>query len=137
MGRPSYLFLFLLFVPNRKINSQGVLETDNKAPPLPIKDNRSFDDQECSVYIAQSSIPGAGFGIFTTRDLLKGSDIVPYSDAPSIIICDYHYFDMDSSDWIHPNYVWHGNGFANFECESVSENVMTIGAITNLHTVWH
>ena len=128
------LFLFLKVISKCHTgNAQQLLETCSAE-----KEGATFDSQECSLYMAPSSVTGAGFGIFTTRDLSKGEGIIPYPDAPSIVICHYYHLCthlISKSDWIHSNYVWGGNGFANFECESAFENVMTIGAITNVHTV--
>lgn len=89
----------------------------------------------CNVYMAPSSIPGAGFGIFTVRDIAKGEKILPYADAPSIPLCDDHANGMEETDWNHVDYLWSGKGLAEYECQSVSESVVTFGALCNFHTV--
>ena len=89
----------------------------------------------CNIYMAPSSIPGAGFGIFTMRDIAKGEKILPYADAPSIPLCDDYANGMEETDWNHVDYLWSGQGLAEYECESVSESVVTFGALCNFHTV--
>lgn len=90
-------------------------------------------DQECSIYLAESSIPNAGFGIFTTKFLPKGS----YTGAPalSIVTTDmyYHYGERDP-DWAQANYNWEGNGYSTFEGLETAETVMNLGTSANYHT---
>lgn len=98
-----------------------------------IQSNEENIDQECSIYLAESSIPNAGFGIFTTKYLPKGS----YTGAPalSIVTTDmyYHYGERDP-DWAQANYNWEGNGYSTFEGLETAETVMNLGTSANYHT---
>uniref|UniRef100_A0A7S3VA69 SET domain-containing protein n=1 Tax=Chaetoceros debilis TaxID=122233 RepID=A0A7S3VA69_9STRA len=117
---------------------------------------------QCSLYLAPSSIPNAGFGIYALRDIpndgailpkfLTGLDTSSYSsssssyssssDAPTVVMCDEesHHPTMDTA-WHHGNYVWSGeSGIMSMsarECDSVTENVMTFGSMANYHPALH
>jgi len=125
MCRPAYLIFALLSTSNSATSSQQIPES-NTDSSIPLNDN------ECSLYLAQSSIPGAGFGLFTTRDVQNGEGILPYSDAPTIPICDVK--DVEHTDWVHHSYVWQGMALAKFECAAVSESIVSFGSLCNYHT---
>ena len=101
------------------------------------RENEDMDeiqiDQECSIYLAESSIPNAGFGIYTTKFIPKGS----YTGAPalSIVTTDmyYHYGESDPN-WAQTNYNWEGNGYSTFEGIETAETVMNFGTSSNYHT---
>lgn len=90
---------------------------------------------KCSLYLAPSSIKGAGFGIYTMRDISKDEKILPYSDAPAIVSCDDLLINVDEKSWNHPDYFWVGQGWSEGECKSVSEFIVNLGAMSNFHTV--
>lgn len=94
-----------------------------------------YKPYRCSVYLAESSIPHAGFGVYTVRDVKKGDKVLPYSDAPSIPTCNDRENGIEDTDWNHVDYLWSGKGLAEFECHSVSVSVMTFGSLSNFHTV--
>jgi hypothetical protein len=98
---------------------------------------------ECLLYMAPSSIPNAGFGMFTTRPIAKDELVIPIPDAPTIAICDenlFYHFDDDfpqhesDDSWVYKDYVWNGEGFSNFECDDVDESVISF-SMSNFHTV--
>lgn len=91
-------------------------------------------EHQCSIYMALSNIPNAGFGVFTTRDIQKGDFIFPYPDAPSIPMCDTERNGLEEHVTNHFEYVWSGSGQAEFECDQVCESVVTLGALINYHT---
>lgn len=85
---------------------------------------------QCSIYMAPSSIPNAGFGLYTVRDIKAWETLLPMTDAPSIPVCDeYETGDLDPTHWNHVDYLWGGTGLAEFECEKVSESVVTFGSM--------
>lgn len=90
-------------------------------------------DDQCTLYLAESSIPGAGFGVFTTRDIPKGFHI----DSPVLSIVstdDYYHNQQQDPVWAHVNYHWSGSGYATFEAFEVSELVVNLGTCANYHT---
>ncbi len=93
-------------------------------------------DYECSRYLAPSSIPNAGFGVFTTRDIKNDEPLLHMSDAPSIPITDIvlHTENEDQDFWSHVDYNWGGSGLAEYEADSVAENVFNLGCLSNFHT---
>ena len=128
------LYLVFLLLSISTIDSTEVLETGNT---FKSEMGTSLNDSECTIYMAQSSISGAGFGIFTTRDLLEGEDILPYSDAPNIVVCDHDEMGVENKDWTLPDYFWGASSWGDFECIDGSESVMSFGSLCNFHTVSH
>jgi hypothetical protein len=98
-------------------------------------DNDNKDGFECGIYLAPSSIPNAGFGIYTTRSIEQDESVQPYPDAPSIPVTNFYepYQYNQETDWNHFDYVWEPSGPAAFEADSVSESVMTFGSLCNFH----
>jgi hypothetical protein len=95
----------------------------------------SVEADTCQFYLAESSIPNAGFGIYTVKSIEKGQFIQPSSDAPSIVITDVDKHNLGHDpNWNHVNYVWAGEGWADFESNAVWESVPTFGALSNFHT---
>lgn len=115
---------------------QLLLEEDSAHTCSNEKENMSNPhqiDQECSMYLAESSIPNAGFGIYTTKFIPRGS----YTGSPSLSIVTtdmyYHYGERDP-DWAQANYNWEGNGYSTFEASETAETVMNLGTSSNYHT---
>ena len=57
------------------------------------EDNHNHDDNTCTIYLAPSSLPDAdnrpaGFGVFTTKFLPKGSYTFPRGEGPSMVLTD-------------------------------------------------
>ena len=90
---------------------------------------------QCGLYLAPSTIPNAGFGIYTTRSIAKNEFAQPYPEAPTIPILDFEYHGHSSDEWTHSNYVWEGTGAASYESDKVSESAVTFGSLCNFHTV--
>lgn len=97
---------------------------------------RSSDDSEstCSIYLAESTIPNAGFGIYTTRAIMKG-DLILQADCPSIIIIDIHKYqpNREGPEWQHHNYLWKPSKQGSFEALATHESVLTFGSLPNFH----
>lgn len=93
---------------------------------------------ECSLYLAPSSIPNAGLGLYTTRHIASGQPILSYDtpDAPSILVTNSleHNGGVEVT-WSHVDYFWSASGLNEFESNHVEESVMTMGALSNYHTV--
>jgi hypothetical protein len=91
---------------------------------------------KCGIYLAESSIPNSGFGIYTTRSIKSNQNIQSYPDAPSIVVTDfYEPSKNEEGDWNHVDYIWEGMGKSFYEADEISESVMTFGSLTNFHTV--
>ena len=89
----------------------------------------------CRFYLAQSSIPNAGFGIYTVDDIPGNIPVTEVADAPSIIVTDLEYHnDGKRTNWNHHNYFWDGSGQGEFESQIVEEGVLTFGSLCNFHT---
>ena len=88
----------------------------------------------CTIYLAESTIPNAGFGVYTT-EAVKKDDVILKADSPSIIITDIdkHQPNNEDPEWQHANYVWMAYGQGSFEAHATSESVLTFGSLPNFH----
>ncbi len=93
------------------------------------------ESSTCKYYLAPSSIPNAGFGVYTTQAIKANSPLTETADAPSIMVfdADIHYGNK-TRHWSMENYFWGGEGSGEFECSSVEELVVTFGTSCNFHT---
>lgn len=59
----------------------------------------------CKFYLAESSIPNAGFGVYTVENMKKNEYLTEVPDAPSIVVVDelWHSPDIVSN---HCDYYW-------------------------------
>ena len=97
------------------------------------------DEQQCTLYLAKSTIPGAGLGIFTGSPLAKGQHIL-YSDlAIPIVDIDFHAGgDKTKEDyhWLISDYVWRAletGHDMDYEAEDTSAFVTGLGSMPNCH----
>ena len=99
-------------------------------------DKRNANEFQCGIYLATSSIPNAGFGIYTTRSIAQNDLIQQYPETPSLVVVDfYEPYGNDEEDWNHVDYIWAPSGVASFEGDEVSESVMSFGSLCNYHPV--
>lgn len=120
-------------------NAECSSSDDSNAAPSAYLNSLPIAEEEhpqfrCNIFMAPSSIKGAGFGIYTMNDIAKGEKILPYSDSPSIALCDQYSNGLEETDWNPVDYLWSGKGMAEYECKSASESVMGFGALSNFHT---
>lgn len=91
-------------------------------------DSESSSTDECSLYLAPSSIPDAGFGVYTTKAIMPGQSIV-MEDAPSVIVSESTAHNNGNEVvWSVIDYAWTGE---------LNEMIISfnIGALANYHTV--
>ena len=94
------------------------------------------EEYKCGLYLAQSSIRNAGYGIYTTRAIENEKELQPYREAPTLLVHDfYELFGNNDEDWNHSNYIWEALGRAAHEADELSENSLTFGSLTNYHVV--
>ena len=128
------------------------------------EDSQSSSLFQCRIYLAQSSIPNAGFGIYTTQTIPPNQYIYTSStttstsfnkttitttnnnnnnykhimeDTPSIPVTDFYEPNgNDEKDWNQVDYIWEpmGRSIA-FESDEVCEISLTFGSLCNFHTV--
>lgn len=84
--------------------------------------------------MAPSSIPGAGFGVFTTKKIRSGAAIVNYPAAPSIPVVDDYFHHKKDPVNAHENYYWNSDGYTGFEGNEVHEFVVNFGSLCNYHS---
>ncbi len=100
---------------------------------------KDIEEQKCKVYLAPSSLPSGGVGMFTTQNLRTGEMILP-SDGPQIPIIDPDYESVESNlAWtnLFSKYWWE-SGVTNpglFESEHCAEYQITCGALPNSHVI--
>ena len=97
---------------------------------------RSKKNFQCGIYLATSSIPNAGFGLYTTRSIAKNELVQQYPEAPSITVVDFYVpSGNEEGDWNHVDYIWESSGVSSYEGDEISESVMTFGSLCNYHPV--
>lgn len=99
------------------------------------------EPSECVLYMAQSSIPNAGYGIYTVQSFRQG-DMIIENDGPGIAVADpWLMTPMSHELAAHVKLfddVWWGelNGmddYMRFEAESVADFQILFGALPNFH----
>ena len=102
-----------------------------------VKTENATEAFQCGIYMAASSIPNAGFGVYTTRSISEGETAQPSAESPLIPIYDWD--DDDDDDFrkrTMNNYLWMALDMASLEADTSGyENSMSIGALCNFHTV--
>lgn len=85
----------------------------------------SEPEESCTVYLAPSTIPGAGLGIFTSIDRANGT-VIGTSDV-TIPIIDLFWHHTEEEDdlffWILSEYVWDGKKMCGMHAETELENI--------------
>ena len=99
-------------------------------------DEHHRTSKPCSVYLAPSSIPGAGMGMFTT-DAVKANEVILPADGPSIPIIDPDYSEKSLQSWVDlfSSYWWErgSSDVALYEAQHSIEYQITMGALPNTH----
>ena len=99
-------------------------------------------EEECQYFMAESSIPHAGLGMYSAKALTKNTDIF-YSDLVIQVedmdlnqkLRKWHYdIDEEESEWLLANYYWqaHNTGGA-YEADDVQSVVPGLGMLANSH----
>jgi len=96
----------------------------------------------CQIYLAKSSIPNAGLGIFTSVSVSSG-DTATLSDYP-IVVSDMEYHHTEDIvgeeyfDWLLNQYYWNGiSTYLQDVAYSVSVAVPSFGMAGNHHSILH
>jgi len=84
--------------------------------------------------MAPSSIPQAGFGVFTVKKIKAGAPLVNYPAAPSIAVVDDYFHYGEDPVCAHENYYWSSDGYTIFEGDEVHELNVNFGSLCNYHT---
>jgi hypothetical protein len=103
------------------------------------QDRRTLQEQpiECVLYLAQSSIPNAGYGIYTAKSFRQG-DMIIEKDGPGIAVTDpwspihalaTHVKLFDDVWWGEHNMDDH----VRFEAQDVADFQILFGALPNFH----
>eukprot|EP00557_Chaetoceros_sp_GSL56_P000860 CAMPEP_0176500726 /NCGR_PEP_ID=MMETSP0200_2-20121128/13742_1 /TAXON_ID=947934 /ORGANISM="Chaetoceros sp., Strain GSL56" /LENGTH=770 /DNA_ID=CAMNT_0017899487 /DNA_START=430 /DNA_END=2742 /DNA_ORIENTATION=- len=93
-------------------------------------------EDSCYLYLAPSSIPGAGMGVFSTRPFSRGSTILASDYGPLIPIIDGN---AVHDHWLQlfNNYIWGHFSMAPdqlwYEAESVTDYQLGLGIFPNYH----
>ena len=90
----------------------------------------------CSVYLAPSSVPGGGLGIFTAKAVKHGDIILP-ADGPSIPIIDPDNSERSIVAWVQLfSGYWWDNGRSDptvYEADFAIDYQITMGSLPNSH----
>lgn len=113
-------------------NEECVTENNSNNETCKALPRHEDEEWSCQFYLAPSSIPNAGFGVYTTKDI-AGDTALKKADAPSIMVYDTN-LHFPNKLWSMDNYFWSGEGSGQFECASVEELVVNFGTSCNYHT---
>ena len=102
--------------------------------------NNDMDDNECSVYLAPSSVADsnqrpAGFGVYTTKPLPRGAPIFQRGTGPTVAITDLTMNNNGTRpSWAQLIFMPHCSNFDTegdaYQCMKSNNNV---GSLTNFH----
>jgi len=86
----------------------------------------------CQYYLAPSSIPNAGFGVYTTQSMPANTPLQHHSGSPTIEVTDIKVHRPEIK-WLHSDYVWGDDGHS---AESTELSVINF-ALANYHPYLH
>lgn len=104
--------------------------------------NSEDKGEDCYIYLAPSSIHGAGSGVFVTRSFKKG-ELIMSSDYGNIIPIIDPYVNPNHSKWtgLFNDYIWtQPSGASNelkYEAEKVVDLQLGLGIFPNSHSMLH
>lgn len=118
-------------------NGAHVNELATNAPTSSRKKAINGWPEECTLYLAPSTIVGGGYGVFTSIDLPKGVQIASGDVAIPFVDINWHnqgdYKDKDYH-FLYRNYIWSGKSM---RVRDLAENVGVLsvgaGALLNSH----
>jgi hypothetical protein len=111
-------------------------DSDLPSRPIHHPPKHAFDDpQKCTLYLAESSIPDAGLGLYTSIPLPKHSPVGHSEIGIAIHDLFHHHPDAQVSTDLYKNYVWGSNhiSYGAFEATKSSVMIPGIGMMTNDH----
>jgi len=105
----------------------------------PIKE--SVYEPKCVYYLAPSSIPNAGFGTYTVRDIEDQGQLMNQADAPIITVSNYGYHNKINENRsekipfaVHLNYFTDGSDVSIFEMDGETDDSVVNFAFVNHHS---
>ena len=104
-------------------------------------DSPSVDPmEECVLFLAESSIPDSGWGIYTGKDLKKDESIQPPDlaiqavDVVDHMLLRFKLTEEELPKWKMADYVWHASTtFADNDAKSVDSIIPGLGMVANSH----
>ena len=94
----------------------------------------AVSDEKCSLYLAPSSIPNVGLGVFASHSFKEGESIDVICNGPSVVVTDP--FNSGESDdgwpWANEMFMW-GVNYANKESDTSMETITNLGSMVNYH----
>lgn len=69
------------------------------------EDIQSLYPPKCGMYLAESSIPNSGWGMYSNRDIEQGSEILPLDAVVQVLDAPLAVRE-GSSSWLLSEYVW-------------------------------
>lgn len=140
---PSLSIAVLLLSSFSKASNDAEQETNQiEDPPVKTSQNLKEDssqDFQCRLYLALSSIPNAGFGIFTAQAISEGESVHPYADSMYYSVCDIvengaTYQEYGDTPQNLDDYMWDGMTWSRYECDEAYESAVNLGSLVNFHT---
>jgi len=130
MWSKSPYFLILSYflassITTKYVRGETIAKVDPKFEPV------------CSIYLAESTIPNAGMGMFTSQAIQEGAEISSTGDGPIIVIHNILQ-NMGTKTPVglgHMDYLWHAAIPEDYESAVDQIAMSTVGALANYHPV--
>ena len=100
--------------------------------------SRAVSDDKCSLYLAPSSIPNVGLGVFASHSIKGGESISVICNGPSVVVTDPFLGNGRDDGWAWANemFMWNVN-HANKESDISMETMPNLGSMVNYHPFLH
>ena len=126
---------------NNVADDKDESDDEEKSKQSPNTDNRPSSVKgwpaECALYLAESTIPNSGMGMFTAIDLPKGALVGSPDIAIPIIDVNWHNqasYQREEYHFIYENYFWSAQSMCMVDiAESVGVMSNGFGALANSH----
>jgi len=131
------LLSFVIFITRTAVSAEGNIEPSVEELNIGTHDayepGQLKNENVCKIYLAQSSISGAGLGIYSAIDLSEG-DVVTSDDLPIQVVDFRLHNDNREFDWLLDSYYWSSHGInGHHEAAKVATALPSFGMAGNGH----
>ncbi len=119
-------------------NTRGNEHVNHSLPETPNNFTRNTNQpssfsQPCNLYVAKSTIPNAGLGMYTSKGILKGSPVGPSDIVIQLTDLNPHYYSFIQV--LSFDYLWSGEATGGqYEGRAVLSTIPGVGMLANGHS---
>mmetsp|Transcript_33780 Transcript_33780/g.39117 ORF Transcript_33780/g.39117 Transcript_33780/m.39117 type:complete len:192 (+) Transcript_33780:80-655(+) len=94
----------------------------------------SYESLNCNIFMAESSIPKSGLGLYSTQNITRGSN-VGYPELNIVTTDMFWQHNLDFTNWVYSDYDWEPShmGLGCYEARETKSHVPGMGAALNCH----